>query len=784
MLFNGVDSSGNQNLWVTDGTAAGTTELLPQNAGVSGLLPTDLTAFGNDMLFQGQDASGSSGLWITDGTTAGTAEIAIDGGSASGVTPAYITAFNGNALFQGIDANGQSSLWITDGTSAGTQELADSSVNGGIELSPSDFVTLGRNAYFEANNSDGNPSLWVTDGTTLGTTELQVAGAWIGGLDPTNILAYDGELLFNGVDAAGNNGLWVSDGTAAGTVELAVSGAASNDGLNPDNFEILNGKVLFSGYDSNGYDGLWTTDGTAAGTTELAVGGADPFGLDPGYFGLGPTPSPTDVVSALAATPDASGPLAVGHVITFAVTPSAPVTVIGSGFALALSNGEQAAYTGQDASGNLLFSYTVQQGDDTPDLLVTGVVLGTASVEDQNSQRLDTSALASLATDDTGIAIDTVPPGMPAFVGLAPASDSGVLGDNITNITTPVVTGTAEANSTVTLYEGVGAGALLLGTTVADGSGNWSITSSILGDGTHDLTASATDAAGNVSAISGQLAITVDDIAPVVIAQAFTFDNGNSGLVGSGDPNATVSITENNALVGTAQADGTGVWSFDAGSLSAGAHTVTASETDLAGNVGITSPIGVNVADPRFDIGDAGSSLAGAVGSDYSGPVAYLQSQFIYFGSADVILGARVDNVFLHGGSGTDALAAFGGNNVLDGGGGSNWLVGATGEDGGHDTFFVDGRGNNQFTWDTILNFHAGDMLTLWGFDPNAGQIGWTDNQGAPGHTGATLHAAFNNGTGSSAYITFGGLSTSSAHFNVANGSIGGSDYLMVTRTS
>jgi hypothetical protein len=120
---------------------------------------------------------------------------------------------------------------------------------------------------------------------------------------------------------------------------------------------------------------------------------------------------------------------------------------------------------------------------------------------------------------------------------------------------------------------------------------------------------------------------------------------------------------------------------------------------------------------------------------------------------------------------------------VLDGGGGSNWLVGASGSDGGTDTFFVDGRSGGN-TWDTVLNFHAGDALTLWGYNSTIGSTQWKDNTGATGYTGATLSAKFGNGTGATALVTFAGLSLSSAHFAMSSGSIEGAHYLYVTRTS
>lgn len=91
-------------------------------------------------------------------------------------------------------------------------------------------------------------------------------------------------------------------------------------------------------------------------------------------------------------------------------------------------------------------------------------------------------------------------------------------------------------------------------------------------------------------------------------------------------------------------------------------------------------------------------------GDTYTGPVSYLQKQFIYTGSDDIAVSANVPNVFIHGGSGNDAIEVGSGNNVIDGGQGSNFLVGGTGDD----TFFLDARGG-QATWGTLVNFHAGD---------------------------------------------------------------------------
>src|SRR6185369_7052506 len=90
---------------------------------------------------------------------------------------------------------------------------------------------------------------------------------------------------------------------------------------------------------------------------------------------------------------------------------------------------------------------------------------------------------------------------------LTSASDTGSSStDNVTGIATPVFTGTAEAGALVQLFEG----STLLGSATANGAGVWTISSSALADGSHNLVARATDAAGNTSAASSALVVTID----------------------------------------------------------------------------------------------------------------------------------------------------------------------------------------------------------------------------------------------------------------------------------
>ena len=192
-----------------------------------------------------------------------------------------------------------------------------------------------------------------------------------------------------------------------------------------------------------------------------------------------------------------------------------------------------------------------------------------------------------------------------------------------------------------------------------------------------------------------------------------------------------------------------------------------------------SSPALVDVG--NFSWMDTTTSTPGSgPGEVYTGPVNYLQWQYLWAGQDSIDVSANVPNVFVRGGTGDDALAVSAGSNVLDGDTGSNFLVGAPGADGGADTFFLNG-GSAVPTWDTLVNFHSGDALTLWGFVPGQSTMTWADNEGAVGYKGATLQASFAGGLVDGS-VTFAGVSLVDAQseFATSSGMAGNIPYLYV----
>lgn len=234
-------------------------------------------------------------------------------------------------------------------------------------------------------------------------------------------------------------------------------------------------------------------------------------------------------------------------------------------------------------------------------------LVGMGTTGTNGSWSITTSALSSgshtltaKATDVAGN-VSTVSQSVTSLIGGSPtqpsvpqivsfSSDSGKAGDNVTNDNTLTLKGTAQANATVNLFDGNAQ----IGSVKADGSGNWSLTTAVLKDGTHTFTVSAgsTAALAAASAKSTALAVTIDTQAPTapVLKTNSVVDTNHVLLSGSAEAGSTVKVYDGANLVGTGTAGANGSWTITTSGLSTGTHTLTATATDVAGNASVTSP--------------------------------------------------------------------------------------------------------------------------------------------------------------------------------------------------
>ncbi|WP_353236601.1 Ig-like domain-containing protein, partial [Diaphorobacter ruginosibacter] len=209
---------------------------------------------------------------------------------------------------------------------------------------------------------------------------------------------------------------------------------------------------------------------------------------------------------------------------------------------------------------------------------------------------------AGQTSDPTGayeIIVDTIAPAKPsAPKGMDDVGDvtGEIASGATTDDATPTLSGTGQAGETVTIYDGD----TKIGTTTVGEDGTWSFTPATdLGEGSHSLTSTLTDAAGNTSAKSDPLVFTVDSSAVELritqvldnegtvigaIANGGATDDTTPTFEGKATANATVSIYEGSTLVISTVADASGNWSVTLPAQSEGAHSYTAQAQNAAGN--------------------------------------------------------------------------------------------------------------------------------------------------------------------------------------------------------
>ncbi len=290
MYFTADNGTDGYELWKSDGTAAGTTQVKNISYGASNSNPENFSLLGTQFIFSANNDSltGSNAeLWKTDGTALGTSQV-------KNIYPDTVTTADGFYAGTGVNTNtlffsatqGSSGteLYVSSGTTAGTQFLKD--INPGTgDSNPESFTTLGPVTFFRADDGTNGQELWKTDGTAVGT--VLVKDIYPGSSGSIGTLKVMGNFIYFMADD-GVNGyeLWKSDGTTAGTtlmMDINPTGSSY-----PSMIAVTGGFLYFSADDGiNGVE-LWKTDGTT--TTMVAdvnVGSGASYPDGVGNFVLG-----------------------------------------------------------------------------------------------------------------------------------------------------------------------------------------------------------------------------------------------------------------------------------------------------------------------------------------------------------------------------------------------------------------------------------------------------------------------------------------------------------------
>lgn len=269
-------------LWITDGTSAGTIELLPPptNGDAINQYEEDLAVIGTAAYLPCFTAATGYELCRTDGTVAGTTVMNLAAGTASG-SPANFAMLGSRLFFVASAATSGRELWSSDGTVAGTALFKDMVPGTSDGLRFGDMLVAGTSLYFAAQSTIGESlELWKTDGTVAGT--VQVKDILPSGKQqryvPTVGVALGTKLIFTADDGVTGAEPWVTDGTAAGTVLLADM-APSASATTIYEAEAFAGAMYLAVNDTMGTN-LWRSDGTAAGTGVFQTfNQQDAFGL-------------------------------------------------------------------------------------------------------------------------------------------------------------------------------------------------------------------------------------------------------------------------------------------------------------------------------------------------------------------------------------------------------------------------------------------------------------------------------------------------------------------------
>lgn len=303
LLFSALTSGKGFELWKSNGTTAGTANLMNISPGDSSSKPAGFTKFGNMVLFFANTVLNGRELWKTDGTPAGTSLVKDIGpasfGSVNTSAPFFI--FNNKAHFVANNIVNGDEIWMTDGTTAGTALMKDIAPGPtGSFAQIFNAVTIGSKFFFTAFNSTNGFEMWQSDGTGAGTSILKdiIPGSNSG--FPIFLLAYSwdssgsflkhplfegNKFFFMAKTATTGTELWVCDGTVAGTKMVKDINAGTGDGLpNPSYYYTTNAFYFSANNGTNGNE-LWQTNGTAAGTSMVSDINPGP-GSGNAYFGF------------------------------------------------------------------------------------------------------------------------------------------------------------------------------------------------------------------------------------------------------------------------------------------------------------------------------------------------------------------------------------------------------------------------------------------------------------------------------------------------------------------
>lgn len=285
MYFKGYSAAEGNELWVTDGTNAGTKMIKDIKPGTGSGFPLAFCRIGNDVFFTAYAVGLERKLWKTNGTTEGTVQVDVP--EPFFILDNAVGLVNNKMIFYAHNTVDGYEPYVSDGTGAGTFMLKNINASGNSWLNQSQNAHLRFNAnscFFIANNGTAN-ALWRTDGTSAGTIQLTsdalnvssgVSGGSYTDIDNDGIWLIE----YNSIGSGNAEKLYRSNGTVDGTV-LAASNLSYAQHL-----KIYNKELWMASRDIGSPANVepWRSGGTPANTRQafdIATGlaSSNPFGF-------------------------------------------------------------------------------------------------------------------------------------------------------------------------------------------------------------------------------------------------------------------------------------------------------------------------------------------------------------------------------------------------------------------------------------------------------------------------------------------------------------------------
>ncbi|WP_212488921.1 DUF5801 repeats-in-toxin domain-containing protein [Bradyrhizobium liaoningense] len=623
----------------------------------------------------------------------------------SGNNSDNVTNHTTGLTISGAAENGTTVTLYDDANNNGTQDsgeatLGSGSVSGGtfsidVALSEGVHHVRGFETDGSSNVSPSSSKLDITVDTTAPVVTITNMVNDTGSSSSDYITNDDNKLTFNGTGEAGGIVTLTRGSTVVGT------GTVDNTGhwtITDNNNSINDGQYTYKATETD----LAGNIGTA--TVNVTVDTQDPN---------------------LLSVQMSDTAIKIGDTSTVTVTFSEAVTGLSIGD-FSAPHGSLSGLSSSDGGKTWTMTYTPN----------AGVTDSSNRISLDDNSFTDIAGNSGNGGNSANFTIDTQAPNAPVISS----------GNGFTNDTTPTVTGTAEANSTVTIFDN----GVAVKTVTASNGGNWTFTpSSTLANGsTHVYTATTTDAAGNTSILSSSYSLTIDLNGPTVNSiqmsdsalkigdtsiVTVTFSEAVTGL-STGDFNAP-----NGSLSGLSSSDGGKTWTVTYTPNSnvtdtTNQITLSTSYTDLAGNSGSTG------ASANFTVDTKAPTVA--ITQSHGGGTGLFTFTFSEavsgFTSTDVSTGSGITGTsnFQHvgvNGSGQDVYTLnfsyqSGGSRSATVTGGYTDLAGNTGATGASTNFpaGTSGEAINLALASTVAASHAGPIsLTISGV-----LDGWTLSDG------------------------------------------------------